>query len=225
MSATPQTDSKSDNGMIKVTIIEDMAGIRDGLRMLIDGTPGYKCAGTYRSMEDGLEGLRGNLPDVALVDIGLPGMSGIEGIRILTERYPGLAILMLTVYDDDERIFAAICAGASGYLLKGTPPARLLENIREARDGGAPLSPGVARRVLKLFKEGIPPSRMEDQLTPHEARLLKMLVDGHNYRTAAEELGVSLNTVNYHIKHIYEKLHVHSKSEAVSKALRLRIVK
>jgi DNA-binding NarL/FixJ family response regulator len=131
---------------------------------------------------------------------------------------------MLTVYDDDERIFDAMCAGACGYLLKKTPPARLLESLKEAVQGGAPMSPEVARRVVTLFREIRPPDRADYHLTPHETRLLKLFVEGHNYKTAATELGVSVNTVNFHVRSIYEKLQVHSRSEAVAKALRNRLV-
>jgi DNA-binding NarL/FixJ family response regulator len=151
-------------------------------------------------------------------------MSGIEGVRILRQRYPNLLILMLTIYDDDDRIFDAMCAGASGYLLKKTPPARLLDSLKEAIDGGAPMSPEVARRVVSLFRDIRPPERADYHLTPHETRLLKLFVEGHNYKTAAAELGVSINTVNFHVRSIYEKLQVHSRSEAVVKALRNRLV-
>jgi DNA-binding NarL/FixJ family response regulator len=164
------------------------------------------------------------LPGVVLCDIGLPGMSGIEGIRILKERYPDMLLLMLTVYDDDERIFDALCAGACGYLLKRTSPARLIDCLKEAVQGGAPMSPEVARRVVALFRDIRPPDRADYQLTPHETRLLKLLVEGHNYKTAAAELGVSFHTIHFHMRNVYDKLQVHSKSEAVAKALRDRIV-
>jgi len=209
---------------IKVAIIEDRREIRDGLAMLINGTQGFKCTGSYRSMEDALPRIGTDLPDVALCDIGLPGMSGIEGMRILKEKFPALLLLMLTIYDDDERIFDALCAGACGYLLKKTPPAKLLEGLREAVDGGSPMSPEVARRVIALFRDIRPPERADYELTPHETRLLKLLVEGHNYKTAALELNVSINTISFHMRHIYEKLQVHSKSEAVAKALRDRLV-
>jgi DNA-binding NarL/FixJ family response regulator len=159
-----------------------------------------------------------------LTDIGLPGMSGTEGIRILKERHPELPIVALTIYDDEDEIFDALCAGASGYLLKNTPPARLLECLREVVSGGAPMSPEVARRVIKLFREVRPPERASHNLTPQETELLKLLVEGHNYKTAAAELSISVNTVSFHLKNIYEKLQVHSKSEAVAKALRERLV-
>ena len=163
--------------------------------------------------------------NVALVDIGLPGMSGIEGMRLLKDRHGDLLMLMLTVYNDDERIFDALCAGACGYLLKNTPPARLLASLEEVVMGGSPMSPEIARRVVTLFKHVHPPEKADYQLTPHEMRLLKLLVDGHNYKTAAKELGVSVNTISFHMRRIYDKLQVHSKSEAVAKALRHRLVR
>ncbi len=210
--------------MIKVAVIEDRREIRDGLAALINGTEGYCCTGAFRSMEYALAGIGASLPDIVLVDIGLPGMSGIEGIRLLKERHPALQFLILTIYDDDERIFEALCAGACGYLLKRTAPARLLESLKEVSEGGAPMSPEVARRVIGLFREIRPPKHAEHQLTPHQTRLLKLLADGHNYKTAAAELGVTVDTIGFHLRHIYEKLQVHSKSEAVAKALRDRII-
>jgi DNA-binding NarL/FixJ family response regulator len=175
-------------------------------------------------MEDALKNLPRDVPDVALVDIGLPGMSGIEGIRILKERYPELLPLVLTVYDDDQRIFEAVCAGACGYLLKKTPPARIVECLREAVTGGSPMTPEVARKVITLFREYRPPERAEYKLTPQEMLLLRLLVEGHSYKTAASEMGVSTPTVAFHMRNVYSKLQVHSKSEAVAKALRERIV-
>jgi DNA-binding NarL/FixJ family response regulator len=161
-----------------------------------------------------------DVPDVLLAGIGLPGMPGTDGIRLLKQRYAGLPALMLTVYEDDERIFAALCAGACG-----TPPARLLESPQEAVAGGAPMSPPVARRVIELFRDFRPPEESDRKLTPHETRLLGLLVDGHNLKTAAAEIGVSRATVAWHMRSIYEKLQVHSKSEAVAKALRARMIR
>jgi len=209
---------------IRVAIVEDRREIRDGLAMIINGTPGFRCTGAYRSMEEALQRIDGDLPDVVLNDIGLPGMSGIDGIRILKDRHPDLLVLMLTIYDDDDRIFEALCAGASGYLLKKTQPARLLESLREAVAGGAPMSPEVARRVVALFRVVRPPDNTKCELTPHETRLLRLFVEGHNYKTAAAELGVTVHTISFHLRSIYEKLQVHSKSEAVVKALRNRLV-
>jgi len=209
---------------IKTAVVEDIRDIREGLATLINFTEGFQCTGSYRSMEEAIARIRHDMPDVLLSDIGLPGISGIEGIKILKQQFPQLTILMLTVYDDDERIFDALCAGASGYLLKRTSPAKIIENIREVASGGAPMSPEVASRVIRLFRDVRPPERADYELTPHEIRLLKLLVEGYNYTTAAAKLGVSFNTVKFHMRHIYEKLQVHSKSEAVAKALRDRLV-
>jgi DNA-binding NarL/FixJ family response regulator len=207
-----------------VAIVEDHREFRDYLAALISGTKDFRCTGSFRSMEEALERIRADVPDVALLDIGLPGMSGVEGIRLLKERYPKMLMLTLTVHDDDARIFDALCAGASGYLLKNTEPARLVESVKEAARGGAPMSPEVARRVIRLFREIRPPERADYSLTTHEIRILKLLVDGHNYKSAAARLGVTTSTVSFHLQHIYEKLQVHSKTEAVAKALQNRLV-
>ena len=210
--------------VIKVAIVEDRREIREALVAIINGTEGFQCSAGFRTMEQALAEIGRDLPDVVLSDIGLPGMSGIEGIGLLKQRYPDMLLLMLTVYEDDERIFDALCAGACGYLLKRTSPAKLLESLREAVDGGSPMSPEVARRVVELFRDVRPPEKADYQLTPHETRLLKLLVEGHTYKTAAAEVGVSINTISFHMKHVYEKLQVHSKSEAVAKALLNRLV-
>ena len=222
--SNPATSPAARPPTIKVAIVEDQRDIRDGLATIIKYTEGYSCTGAFRSMEEALEKIHFDLPDVALVDIGLPGMNGIDGIRLLRERHPALLMLMLTVYEDDEMIFDALCAGACGYLLKKTPPSRLVECLKEAVDGGAPMSLEIARRVIDLFREVRPPERADYKLTPHETRLLRLLVEGHNYKTAAAEVGVSVTTVAFHMRNIYQKLQVHSKSEAVSKALRNRLV-
>lgn len=210
---------------VKVAIIEDRREIREGLSMLIGFTEGFECVGKYGSMEEALASMRHRAPDVILSDIGLPGMDGIEGIGLIKKQHPDVTILMLSVYEDNERIFEALCAGAVGYLLKNTPPAKILDAIREALGGGSPMSPEVARKVITVFKDYRPPEKVDYDLTPHETRLLKLLVDGHSYKTAARELGVSVNTVSFHLKSIYEKLQVHSKSEAVAKALRNGLIK
>jgi DNA-binding NarL/FixJ family response regulator len=209
---------------LQVAIVEDQREVREGLGALINGTRGFCCVASYRTMEEALESMGRVAPDVMLVDIGLPGMSGIEGIRILREQFADTPILALTVYDDDDRVFEALCAGASGYLLKNTPPARLLESLAEAVQGGAPMSPEVAQRVVRLFREFRPPDRASYHLTPQETELLKLLVDGHHYKTAADEMDISVNTISFHLKNIYVKLRVHSKSEAVAKALREHLV-
>jgi DNA-binding NarL/FixJ family response regulator len=209
---------------IRVVIIEDLREVREGLTMLVHGTSGFQCVASYRTMEDALREIGTTMPDVILTDIGLPGMNGVEGTRILRERFPEVPILALTVYDDDDNVFDAICAGASGYLLKNTTPARLLEALREVVDGGAPMSPDVARRVVTVFRAFRPPPRAAYHLTPQETDLLKLMVEGHHYKTAAAAMGITTSTVSFHLKHIYEKLQVHSKTEAVSKALRERVI-
>jgi DNA-binding NarL/FixJ family response regulator len=203
---------------IKVAIIEDERDIREGLGMLIGYTEGFECVGKYGSMEEALPSIRHRTPDVVLSDIGLPGMDGIEGVKILKERFPAVTILMLSVYDDNERIFDALCAGAVGYLLKKTPPARLIDSLNDAIGGGSPMSPEIARKVVALFRDFRPPERVEYDLSPHELRILKLLVEGHSYKTAAAKLNVTTSTISFHLKNIYEKLQVHSKSEAVAKA-------
>jgi len=212
------------NTAVRVAIIEDDRRIREGLSTLINGSPGYRCVMSFRSMENALATNWVEIPDVTLVDLGLPGMSGIEGLSILRQRYPTVGLLVLTVSEDDDRIFRALCAGASGYLLKKTPPAKLLDGLADVLAGGAPMSPEIARRVIALFRQVRPPERVDYDLTPHEVRLLKLLVEGHNYQSASVELGVSFSTINFHMQNIYAKLQVHSKSEAVVKALRHRLV-
>jgi DNA-binding NarL/FixJ family response regulator len=221
----PKMENTTSDRDITVAIIEDRREIREGLGVMINFTDGFSCIGSYRSMEEALHRIPHNLPDVVLSDIGLPGMDGIEGVKILKEKYPSLTILMLSVYDDNERIFDALCAGACGYLLKKTPPAKLMESLRDAMNGGSPMSPEIARKVVALFRDFRPPERVDYDLSPHELRLLKLLVEGHSYKTAALELNVSVNTISFHLKSIYEKLQVHSKSEAVAKALQNHLIK
>lgn len=211
--------------IIKVAIIEDLRDIREGLATMINFTEGFECVGKYNSMEEAIASIRHRTPDIVLSDIGLPGMDGIEGVKILKESYPEMTILMLSVYTDNERIFDALCAGACGYLLKKTPPAKIIESLKEAVSGGSPMSPEIARKVVALFRDFRPPERVDYDLTPHEERILKLLVEGHSKKTAAAALNVSFHTVSFHLRSIYEKLQVHSKSEAVAKALRQRLIK
>ncbi len=224
MQTTSSQGGQSLDAILRVVIIEDLRDVREGLRLLINGTPGFHCVGSYRSVEDALTGIpQHDAPHLILTDLGLPGLSGIEGIRLFREQWPETAILALTVYENNDKIFNALCAGASGYLLKNTPPARLLEALKEAVSGGAPMSPEVARRVVDLFREFRPVSASYD-LTPQERHLLKLLVEGHHKKTAADAMGISFHTVSFHLRHIYEKLQVHSKSEAVALALREHLV-
>lgn len=208
--------------MIQVAIVEDQDDIRGGLLALLEDSPRFRSAGAWPSMEEALPFLedQASASDVVLVDLGLPGMSGTEGIRRLKEVRPDLLTVVLTVYEDDDRIFEALCAGACGYLLKKTPAPQLLARLEEAVSGGAPISPEIARRVVALFSRFKTAPRAEYGLTPHEIRVLKLLVEGCSYKGAAAVLKVSTPTVAFHVRRIYEKLQVHSKSEAVAKAVR-----
>ncbi len=214
----------TEDDTIGVAIVEDDRETREGLRALIDGTERYRCTAAWGSVEEALAGARLPAPDALLLDVHLPGMRGPDAVPLLRERFPEASILMLTVYDEEEAIFASICNGADGYLLKRTPPPRLMEAIREARKDGAPMSPEIARKVIRLFRKTRPPSAAEHDLTPHEIRVLGLLAEGHSYQAVGDRLSVSINTVRNYIRSIYDKLHVHSKSEAVSKALRSGIL-
>src|SRR5688500_11003828 len=209
---------------IQTVIIEDDPVARECLSVLIDGTPGYACSGTYGSVEDALLGGCTVEPDVLLLDIHLPGMLGSEAAKIFRERHPRMQILMLTIYAEEDKVFESICNGACGYLLKKTPPARLLEAIREAYEDGSPMTPEIARKVVSLFRQTAESEEMVEKLTPHEIRLLKFFAEGYSYQEAAEQFKVSIHTIRNYIRSIYEKLQVHSKSEAVSKALRFRLI-
>jgi DNA-binding NarL/FixJ family response regulator len=209
---------------IRVAIVEDDRHLREGLRILIDTTPGYICKQGYGSVEESLRLLGVESVDVLLLDIHLPGMLGSEAVKVFREKFPGMQILMLTIYAEQDKVFESICNGASGYLLKKTPPAKLLDAIREAHEGGAPMSPEIARKVVTLFQKTGPPAIIDERLTPQEVRLLKLLSEGYSYQSGAGQMNISVNTVRNYIRSIYEKLHVHSKNEAVSKALRNRII-
>jgi DNA-binding NarL/FixJ family response regulator len=211
--------------MVRVALVEDDEEIRKGLAALLNASPACRVSASFGSMETAIDSLGRDLPDAVLVDLGLPGMSGIEGIRALHAAHPALVLLVLTIYEDDDRIFGALCAGASGYLLKKTPPARLVDSIQEAMRGGAPMSPEIARRVIEFFRGRVGPEPQTHPLSPQESRLLRLLVEGHHYKTAAAELGITVNTVSFHLRRIYEKLQVHSKAEAVAKALRHGLVR
>lgn len=212
------------NKPICVVIIEDDRATREGLAMLINGTPGYSCVGTFRSVEDALRGTGDKEPQVLLLDIHLPGMLGSEGIGLLRRKYASAEVLILTVYAEQDKVFESICNGACGYLLKETPPAKLLEAIKEACAGGSPMTPEIARKVVTLFQQTRPSETFDGHLSPQELKLLKLLAQGYSYQKAANHLNISINTIRQHIRSIYDKLHVHTKSEAVSKALRSRLI-
>ncbi|MHB1687659.1 MAG: response regulator [Ignavibacteriaceae bacterium] len=215
-----------DPNVIRVVVVEDNDAIREGLKMLIDGTEGYSCVGAYLKCELMLKNVERLNPDVLLMDIGLPGMNGIEGIKEARKLLPELTILVLTVYEENDLIFEALCAGASGYLVKKTPPSRLLEAIREANEGGAPMSSHIARKVIDFFqqKKQASPQKNVSILTPREKEILSGLVEGNSFKAIADTLFISIETVRFHFRNIYKKLHVHSQSEAVAKAIREGIV-
>ena len=209
---------------VRVSIVDDDEQLREGLALIINATPGYQCVGRFGSVEEALERIASACPDVLLLDITLPGMPGSEGVRLLRQRCAGVEVLMLTIFDEQEKVFESICNGASGYLLKNMPPARLLDAIRDVVDGGAPMSPEIARKVIHLFQAARPAVRTDEHLTRREVTLLGLLAQGHSYQAAADSLEITVNTVRNYIRSIYDKLHVHSKSEAVSKALRSGII-
>ncbi len=212
--------------MIKVAIIEDNTTIRDGLAALINGTSGYSCVGSFPDCESFLYKIPTLDANVVLMDIGLPGMSGIDGISRAKKIKPNLNILMLTVYEDSQSVFNALCAGACGYLVKKTPPIRLLEAIKDAFEGGAPMSSLIARQVITLFQQNVGQQNedKDSQLSSREKEVLTSLADGNNYQSIADKLFISVDTVRHHIRNIYRKLHVHSQSEAVAKAIRKGII-
>jgi len=216
--------SKAVETLLRVVLIEDLRDIRLSLVALINGTEGFECTASFGSVESALARIEQLDPDLILTDLGLPGMSGVEGIKRFREVLPTTPIIALTIYDNDQQIFDALCSGANGYMLKNTPPARLLEALQEAAEGGSPMSPAIAARVVKLFREFRPPEHADYQLTPQETELLKLLIEGHHKKTAAREMNISIHTVSFHLKNIYEKLQVHSKTEAVAKALREKLV-
>ncbi len=203
---------------IRVAVIEDNEAFREGVGYMIEFTEGFELVGKYESLELALAVMPE--PDVILMDIHLPGKSGIEGIAEMNAKYPKAQIVMMTVFDDEAHISDAIIAGASGYILKRTPPARLIQAIQDVVEGGMPMSPAVAKKVSTLYAKYAPEPMPEVELTPREKQVLAMLADGMNFTMIAEKLFISFDTVRNHSRKIYDKLHVHSKSEAVSKALK-----
>ncbi len=203
---------------IRVVIYEDNADLRGALAALIGGTEGYELCGAFGDCRGIVEQTAALQPDVVLMDIDMPGMSGIEGVVCLKKSYPRVEALMLTIFDDDERVFQAVCAGAGGYLLKKTPPARILEALREVTEGGGPMSPVIARKILNLFPAKTARRDAElDKLAEREKEVLNTLALGFSYKMVAAELNISVETVRTYVKRIYEKLQVHSVSEAVAK--------
>ena len=208
---------------IKVTIFEDNKSLRLGLYQLINGSEGFECAGAFENCLNLLEDIKNTHPDVVLMDIQMPGINGIEAVKILHEKYPGLKILMQTIFEESDKIFQSILAGASGYILKNTSASRILDFIKETYDGGAPMSPSVATKVLKMV--GPPLEKVNAfNLSEREKEILSCLVKGMSYKLIADACFISIDTVRGHIRNIYEKLHVHSKGEAIATALKDRLV-
>lgn len=204
---------------IKVAIVEDHQEIREGLAMLINGSSGFACVATYPHAEEALDELPRETPDVVLMDIQLPKMSGIECVARLKERLPSLQIMMLTMYEDDDLIFQSLLAGATGYVLKKTPPSELLQAIQSLHHGGSPMSSQIARKVVQAFQH-LGKSRQEiEALTERETEILSHLAKGHHDKEIADQLFVSVETIRTHIRNIYKKLHVHSRTEAALKYL------
>jgi DNA-binding NarL/FixJ family response regulator len=215
-----QTGSTPASRPISVAVVEDDAGIRQNLATFLSRAPGYRCAGTYPDAESALAGLKGGDWEVVLMDINLPGASGIEATREVKRLRPDARVLMLTVYEESKALFDSLKAGACGYLLKRTPPEKILEAIRDAQAGGVPLNPQMATKVAHYFQQ-MEASRGEfESLTARERQTLELLAEGYLYKEIADRMGVSPGTVHQFTKQIYEKLHVHSRTEAVVKFLR-----
>lgn len=211
--------------MIKVAIFEDNRSLREGLAALIGGTPGFQCIGDFPNCNNLLKNIAQAKPDVVLMDIEMPGINGIEAVFMIKEEFPDIKILMETIFDDDEKIFNSICAGAEGYILKHTSPADIMEAIKEIYEGGSPMTPSIANRVLKMVKTKPEIHNKESfDLSAREKEILTCLVKGMSYKMVADTCFISVDTVNVHIKNIYRKLQVHSKSEAVVKAIKGKIV-
>lgn len=210
---------------IKVALFEDNKKLRESLEQLINSAEGMTCAGAFADANKLIHNMRQANPDVVMMDINMPGISGIEGVKMIKESFPNVHILMQTVFDDNDKIFAAICAGASGYMLKKTAPQKMIEAIRETYQGGAPMTPSVAVKVLEMFRLQ---TRVEKNefiyLSEREREILGMLVKGKSYKAIASDCFISIDTVSTHVRHIYEKLHVHSKSEAVAKAIFQKLI-
>ena len=204
---------------ISVSIVEDDAGVRSTLARLIDSSPGFRCLSQHPTAESALVELPKAGPEVVLMDINLPGLSGVECVRRLKITLPATQVIMLTVYQNTEHIFNALAAGATGYLLKQTPPSELLAAIRDVRDGGSPMSSHIARKIVQSFQKPGPAERQEENLSPREAQVLDLLAKGYLYKEIAEKMGLTYATVHTHIRHIYEKLHVRSRTEAVARHL------
>jgi DNA-binding NarL/FixJ family response regulator len=203
---------------INVVIIEDHKEFRESIAFILSSTEGFNCTGKYSSVEEALEKM--SPADVVLLDINLPGISGIEGIDKIKQLFPEVSIVILTVFEDDKNVFRSILAGADGYILKKSAPIRIIQAIEDAYEGGSPMTPTIARKAINLFKNHIPQSNGKDNLSDREREILLLIVEGLSTEEISNKLFISFQTVRNHIRHIYQKLHVHSKSQAVAKAIK-----
>ena len=206
--------------MINVAVVEDNDNIREGLKILIGGTKGYACVATYFNCEAMIKGLESVNPDILLIDIGLPGMTGIEGIKLAKKILPELTILVLTVYEENDLIFDAVCAGASGYIAKKTPPSKLLDAIREAYLGGTPMSSNIARKVIELFHKKRQTNSAGNSgkttLTKREKEILNKLIEGDSFKAIADSISISIETLRSDFRNIYQKIHTYSQKEVAN---------
>jgi DNA-binding NarL/FixJ family response regulator len=213
---------------LRITIFDDNKNIRESISMLLKTVPEFEVVGSYSHVLDCLDDVRESKPDVVLMDIEMPGMTGIEAVKFIKKEFPQVQILMQTVFEDDDRVFDSICAGASGYILKNHLNTKLIEAINELQFGGSPMSPSIARKVLgklQQIPQHVKPEQAPDyQLTPREKEVLACIVNGLAYKMIADQLNIGYETVRSHVKKIYEKLHVASLTEAVAKAINQRIV-
>lgn len=210
---------------IRVAIFEDNKHLRESLYYLINGTPGFSCTGAYPDCNDAVFQITKDTPDVILMDIEMPGLNGIQGVKLIKNKFPQVHVLMQTIFHDENNIFDAICAGASGYILKSTTPAEYIAAIKDVFNGGSPMTGSIARKVLELFQKNIQVEAKQDyQLTPKEKEMLQFMVQGKSFKMIAEAAGISYETVRTHMKNIYAKLHVNSNTEAVSKVLKEKLL-
>ncbi len=210
---------------IRVVVFDDNLQLRESMFDLLEASKGFICAGVFAHCERVLENIRETRPDVVVMDIEMPGIDGIQAVRIIKEHYPLVKVLMETIFEDDDKIFQSVCNGADGYIVKNNPPESILEAIRDVNAGGAPMTPVIATKVLRMFKSNLSgTSDVSAQLSTREREILKYLVEGMSYKMIADRCFISVETVNGHIKNIYKKLEVHSKSEAVVKAIRKKLI-
>ncbi len=210
---------------IKLAIFEDNARLRQSLELLLEETSGFRITGSFPNCEHALADIEKSYPELVIMDIDMPGVNGIEGVRMIKSSYPEIKIIMYTVFDDDNRIFDCICAGANGYLLKNTSPLKLVQALQELMEGGTPMSPFVAQKVFEFFRKKNHPATDDYNLTLREKEILELLVKGNSYKMIAEKSHISIDTVKKHLTNIYNKLHVHCGTEAVAKALQEKIIR